>query len=142
MSNKLRISEVLTSAGKLLTKAEKVKYLQDNTSPALRDILRINFDDDIISLLPEGSPPYKVDEAPDDSSWSDLHREYKLFAYFFKGRYSSMKQSKRESMFVQLLEKLHPSEAALVCAAKDKSIKYKGITKIMIKDAFPNLLKL
>ena len=96
----------------------------------------------INKLLPEGSPPYKVDEAPDDSSWSDLHREYKMFAYFFKGPYSSMKQSKRESMFVQLLEKLHPSEAALVCAAKDKSIKYKGITKIMIKDAFPNLLKL
>ena len=143
MAHKLLISEILTNTAKLLTKAEKIDYLQKNISPPLTDLLRINFDDDIISLVPEGAPPYTPCPNPAGNNHSTLYREYRKFKYFFKGPTgSALKESKRESMFILLLESVHASDAELVIACKDKSMKYKGITKIMIKDAFPNLLKL
>jgi len=48
---------------------------------------------------------------------------------------------RREGMFLTLLESLNKDEAELVIAAKDKSLKYKGITKKFIQDTFPNLIK-
>jgi len=142
MGTKLLISEVLTNTAKLLTKAEKIAYLRANKSAPLTDLFRINFDDDVVSLLPEGAPPYTPCPNPAGNNFSSLHREYRQFRYFFKGPAgSALKDSKRESKFVQLLESLHASDAELLIACKDKSMKYKGITKIMIKDAFPNLIK-
>jgi hypothetical protein len=58
------ISEVLKECGKLKTKKERVAFLRKNNHPAIRDVLRVNFDDDIVSLLPEGEPPYQKDDAP------------------------------------------------------------------------------
>jgi hypothetical protein len=51
-----------------------------------------------------------------------------------------MKPLKREGLFLNLLETLNPEEADLLVAAKDKSMKYKGITKRLVNDAFPNLI--
>ena len=53
------ISEVLVTANKLKTKDDRVKYLQEQDCTALRDILRINFDDTIELSLPPGEPPFK-----------------------------------------------------------------------------------
>ena len=47
---------------------------------------------------------------------------------------------KRESMFVNLLESLHGDEAELVVSAKDKQLNYKGITKLLCKEVWPNLI--
>jgi len=70
-----------------------------------------------------------------------LNKAYTQFKYFFKGPVANeMKQIKRESLFLNLLETLHVEEAELLIAAKDKSMKYKGITKKLVKDAFPNLI--
>ena len=63
MAKKL-ISEVLTEASKITKKADRMEYLRKNSSPALRDVLRIAFDDDIISVLPSGAPTYNKDDAP------------------------------------------------------------------------------
>jgi len=41
------ISEVLKNANKLGTKGDRVKYLQEQDCTALKDILRINFDETI-----------------------------------------------------------------------------------------------
>ena len=61
---KLLISEVLQKAHSAKTKAEKIKILQDNVSQALKSILIINYDESIVSMLPEGAPPYNKNEAP------------------------------------------------------------------------------
>ena len=63
MARKL-ISEVLAEAGKIVKRDERIKFLQLNKSPGLTDILRINYDDSVISLLPTGAPSYKKDDAP------------------------------------------------------------------------------
>ena len=135
------VNEIFENVGKLKTKAEKVKYLQQNNLPAVRDVLRINFDNDIVSLLPEGKPPYKAENTPKGMSPSTLHRGFKRFKYFFKGPYSSMEQGKREKLFIGLLESIHESEAEMLCLVKDKKMKYKGLTAKVVQDAFPGLLK-
>ena len=140
MARKL-ISEVLTEAGKIVKRDERIKFLQLNKSPGLTDILRINYDDTIVSALPAGAPNYQQDDAPKDYQYTILNKSYTQFKYFFKGPIANeMKQIKRESLFLNLLETLHVEEAELLIAAKDKKMKYKGITKKLVKDAFPNLI--
>ncbi len=135
------ISEVFEEAAKLNTKKAKIQFLKQNDSAPLRDIIRINFDDDIVSLLPKGAPPYKKDDAPDGYNNSTLYSQFKMFKHFFKGPKSNINQVKRETLFVGVLEALHSSEAELLIQAKDKDLKYKGITKKLVIDAFPNLIR-
>ena len=141
MAKKL-ISEVLTEASKLSKKEERVAFLRNNRSPALFDILRIAFDDDVVTVLPSGAPTYRKDDAPAGYEYTSLHRAHRRFKYFFKGPIAnSVQPLRREGMFLSLLESLHGEEAELLIAAKDKSLKYKGITKKLVQDAFPNLIK-
>jgi hypothetical protein len=63
------------------------------------------------------------------------------FAYFFKGKYSDMNQIKREKLFSSVLEGVNPEDAEVLIAAKDKNLKYKGLTKKLVMDAFPNLIR-
>ena len=141
MAKKL-ISEVLTEASKLTKKADKVEHLRKNKTPALLDILRIAFDDDVVTVLPTGAPTYQQDDAPIGHEYLSLHRGHRRFKYFFKGPVANGTPAlRREGMFLTLLESLNKEEAELVIAAKDKSLKYKGITKKLIQDTFPNLIK-
>ena len=140
MAKKL-ISEVLSEASKITKKADRIEYLRKNNSPALRDVLRIAFDDDIVSLLPSGAPTYNKDDAPAGHEYLNLHRGHRRFKYFFKGPVANDTPAlRREGMFLSFIESLHGDEAELVIAAKDKSLKYKGITKKFVKDTFPNLI--
>ena len=63
------------------------------------------------------------------------------FAYFFKGKFTEMNQIKREKIFAEVLEGINPNDAEVLIAAKDKNLKYKGITKKLVMDAFPNLIR-
>ena len=134
---KLLISEVLQKAHSAKTKAEKIKILQDNVSQALKSILIINYDESIVSMLPEGAPPYNKNEAPAGTEHTRLEHEARILHHFFKGG-SDISGMKREQMFIQLLEGLHPDEAEVVIAAKDKTLgkKYK-VTKACVSEAFP-----
>jgi len=140
MARKL-ISEVLTEAGKIVKRDDRIKFLQLNKTPGLTDILRINYDDTVVSALPLGAPNYSKDDAPKGYEYTRLNKAYTQFKYFFKGPVANgMKPLKREGLFLNLLETLNPEEADLLVAAKDKSMKYKGITKRLVNDAFPNLI--
>jgi hypothetical protein len=140
MARKL-VSEVLESAGKIVKRDERIKFLQLNKSPGLTDLLRIQYDDSIVSLLPMGAPSYQQDDAPKGYEYTILNKAYTNFKYFFKGPVANdMKPLKREGLFLNLLESLNPDEAELLIAAKDKKMKCKGITKKLVNDAFPNLI--
>jgi len=140
MAKKL-ISDVLTEASKITKKADRVTYLQKNSSPALRDVLRIAFDDDVVSLLPTGAPSYEKDDAPAGHEFLNLHRGHRRFKYFFKGPVANDTPAlRREGMFLSFIESLNGVEAEMVIAAKDKKLKIKGITKALVKEAFPNLI--
>ena len=138
------IPEIFEKASSLKARKDKIAYIKEAAAlyPAFRDVLRINFDQDVVSLLPEGEPPYTKDDAPHGHEYQILHKGYRMFQYFFKGGKGSMLQPmKRETMFVNLLETLHAEEAELLVLAKDRKLKYKGITKKLIKDALPGLIQ-
>ena len=138
MAKKL-VPEVLELVRQAKTKQEKIEILQNNAHPALKDILRINFDGDVISLLPEGAPPYNKDDAPEGYSVSSLYKTHKQFKYFFKGPIGDQVQAvRREKLFIDALESMHPTESDLLIEVKDR--KLKGITKALVDEAFPGLV--
>lgn len=138
MAKKL-IPEVLELVQKAKTKQDKVEILRKNTHPALRDILRIQFDADVVSVLPEGAPPYRKDDAPEGHSPSSLFKVHKQFKYFFKGPFANeAKPTRRESIFISALESMHPTESDLLVEAKDR--KLKGLTASIVNEAFPGLV--
>ena len=135
------ISEVLKNVNKLGTKGDRVKYLQEQDCTALKDILRINFDETVSLSLPDGEPPFKKFDVSGEKLPKELRFEYPKFRNFVQAATPKLNQFKRETIFIDLLESVHPNDAVLFCEAKDKNIKLKYVTKAMIKTAFPNLIK-
>ena len=140
-STRLLLSEILRKVSNAKTKAEKVKILRDNNTTALRQILIINFDESIVSLMPEGEVPYTPNDAPVGTDHTRLESEYRGLFRFFRGGDPRLPRAKRESMFIQLLEGLSAEEAELLCVCKDGDLnkKYKRITKAVITEAFPQI---
>jgi Na+-transporting NADH:ubiquinone oxidoreductase subunit NqrF len=135
---KLLIPEVLELVSKAKTKKEKVEILQKHNHPALKDIIRVACDDDVVSLLPEGTPPYQKDDAPIGYSVSSLYKVHKQFKYFFKGPIGNqVKPVRRESLFINALESIHPIEAELLCLAKDKK---SDLDPKFYNEVFPGLI--
>ena len=65
------------------------------------------------------------------------HRKLHIFVKSVE--YKDLRPAKREELFLQFLEELDPEDADLLLAIKDRKMPYKGVTKALIKDAFPNL---
>ena len=136
---KLLISEVLQKVHSAKTKAQKVKILQDNNTNALRSILIANFDESVQSLLPEGSVPFEKNDAPVGTEHTVLEQEYRKLYLFFKGG-STIKQSQRENLFIQMLEGLSIEEAELLILVKDKALNKKyRVTRACVENAFPSI---
>ena len=140
-NSRLLISEVLRKVSNAKTKAEKVNLLRENNSQALRSLLIWNFDESVISMIPEGDVPYTPNDAPAGTDHTRLEQEARGLYRFVKGGQDSLKSLKRESMFVQLLEGLSAEEAELLCLIKDGNLnsKYKRITKAVVQEAFPQI---
>lgn len=131
-------SEIFEKVGKLKTKKQKVSYLQDQNTESLRMVIKSSFDPKIEWLLPDGPVPYVPNDAPEGTEHTDLAWEARKLYNFVKGGNGALSQNKREAMFVQLLEGLHPNEAEILVAAKDKSLHkmYKGLSANVVKEAF------
>ena len=137
---KLLISEVLQKVSNAKTKAKKIELLQQHNTDALRMILIWNFDESVISELPTGEVPYEKNEAPVGTEHTVLEKESRLLYNFVQGGNNGLQQSRRENMFIQMLEGLHKDEANVLCLVKDKQLgkKYK-ITKACVSEAFPQI---
>ena len=130
--------EFLFKVSKLKKTQEKVDALKANDSLPLRVILQGAFDPSVVWLLPEGEPPYKPNELVDQEHI--LIKEIEKLRYYIKGFYDNLNQAKRESMFVELLERVAPDDAKLLCAIKDKKMPFPGITLQHVKEGLPGLL--
>jgi|TARA_B100001540_G_C15579943_1_gene539066 hypothetical protein len=161
--------EVLHLASKQRSKAKKVQILKKYEHESLKTIFVWNFDTSIISALPEGEVPYtgyddqntysgtlstKIDEqirsmhetgsfsigASDRQGHTTIRREFKNFYHFVKGGNDAMNNIRRETMFINILEGLHPLEAEIVCLCKDKRLTEKyNITKDVVSQAYPEI---
>ena len=69
-----------------------------------------------------------------------IRKEYLRFYNFCKGGNDQLKSLRRETMFIQMLEGLHPLDAEILCLVKDKELetKYK-ITKEIVSEAYPDI---
>ena len=134
----LLISEILEKVSKVKTKKEKVTILQQYNHDALRMVIKASFDPKIEWQLPDGDVPYTRNDAPEGTEHTSLSYESRKLYHFIKGGDNRITQNKREAMFVQMLEGLHESEAAVLVAAKDKKLHqmYKGLSKNVVVEAF------
>lgn len=161
--------EVLDLVSRQRSKAKKVEVLKKYESLPLKSILIWNFDETIQSALPEGDVPYgdPEDQLKYDGSLSEkisaesrqmyedgsfslgtndpggrttITSQWKNFYHFVKGGNNGLSGMRRESMFINLLQSVHPLEAEILCLVKDKllSDKYK-LTQELVAEAYPDI---
>ena len=137
-SGKLLMHEVLTKVNNAKDKPKKIAVLKENDTPGLRRIIKGSFDPNITWDLPEGSPPFIANEAPEGTEHSLLENESRKFWHFVTGADVATSKTRKETMFVQILEALSKGEAELSIAMKDKELhkKYKGLSAAVVKEAF------
>ena len=134
------LNEILDYVESQKTKAKKVQALQEYRDDSLTAILIWQFDDSVQSAMPEGQVPYKPNEVPVGTDHTSLRREWKTLYHFIKGGNDGLNNLRRETMFVQMLEGLHPQEAEIICLVKDKRLtdKYK-VTFEHVQQAYPDI---
>jgi len=162
------VYEVFNAASKQRSKAKKVEVLKRYAHDSIMTVLIWNFDETAISVLPPGDVPYgtnrednsmtgtlsdKINDAvgkmaemgsnslgSQDQGKSTIRKEYSKFYNFVKGGNDSLSSLRRETMFINILEGLHPLEAEILVLVKDKRLseKYK-ITKEVVSEAYPQI---
>lgn len=133
------VHEVLEEVRKKKSKKDKVAILKENETWALKDVIRGSMDPTVKWHLPGGTPPYTA--AEEHNCPANLHRENVKFAYLVKGgKGETLPSFKRENIFIGMLEGVHPKDAELLVAMINKETP-KGLTKAVVEEAFPGLLK-
>jgi len=164
--------EILELASKQRSNAKKVEVLKKYRNDGLVTILIMNFDESVISILPEGDVPYAntdgqtslggnltdlidskaktqglktngyygTEEFVNETLKTSIRNEYQNFYLYVKGGNDTISQLRKETMFINMLQGLHPLEAELMCLVKDKKLtnKYK-ITLDVVKEAYPDI---
>ena len=143
-TNKLPVNpfifEILNLVDKQRSKAKKIEVLKEYETDALKAILIWNFDDTVISVLPEGEVPYERNDVPVGTDHTSLRREWKNLYHFVKGGNDSLSKTRRETMFIQILEGLHPQEADLLTLVKDKKLQSViNVTRAIVEEAYPDI---
>ena len=134
------MNEILELVSEQKTDAKKVAILKEYECDALKSLFIWNFDDSIISLLPEGNVPYKPNENPLGTDHSSLRREQRNLYMFVKGGNDALSTIRRETIFIQMLEGLHPKEADIVIAVKDKALEdMYDVSFEVVEEAYPDI---
>ena len=163
------VFEVLDLASRQRSKAKKIEVLKKYEEYHMKVLFIWNFDESVISVLPPGEVPYsgydeqntysggvsaKISEevrsmhakgnfslgVSDGQGHTTIRREWKHFYRFLRGGDDRLNNLRRESMFINILEGLHPLEAEIVILCKDKRLSevYK-ITQDVVAQAYPDI---
>ena len=160
------VFEILELASKQRSNAKKIEVLKTYEHDSLKSVLIWNFDETVISLLPEGDVPYgdvkdqnvysgtlsenlsKEASGGESATVQDLQgrgrtslrKEYQNLYHYVRGGNDTLSTIRREMMFINLLQGLHPKESEVLILTKDKKLtdKYK-ITFENIKESFPDI---
>lgn len=136
---RLGIFQILEKASELKTNQERIDFLRAQNSNALLQILKYAYDPKIVWDLPTGAPPYKP--CPYPAQELRLMSEIRRLYLFIKGGNPNLTKIRREALYIEMLESVHPKDAELLNSIKDKKIPYKGITLKLVKEAFPGLIE-
>lgn len=118
----------------------KVACLQQlGNNYAVRTILQGCFHPAVQFNIPNGAPPYSQQDGTQVET--RLHYFAKKLDYFVVGSQRVVKNdTKRQLMFIEMLESVHPKDAEILINMKDKKPPVKGITENLVRKAFPDLL--
>jgi hypothetical protein len=125
------------------TKKDRIARLHKNSGPELKQILGYTYDPGVKWLLPKGPPPYKpVSSAADIQGQfkAELRRLY-LFVEGDTETQRNLKPIRREQLFIELLEAIHPNDALLLVAMSERKLPFKNLTREIVSQAFPNMSK-
>lgn len=139
MNRQLGIGEILDLLKAAKNKQERVQILQTHSSDPLKKFLYLALNPDCQMDLPEGTPPFKPLTKPDGFGDTTIAASIRSWYVFFSKSAPQVTQSKRETMFINLLETLDQREANYLIAAKDKKLSV-GVTRKLIDEVFPNLI--
>ena len=143
---KLSIPEILDQVVAAPDKTEKIAVLKKYNNTTLQQILRLNFDPNVVMDLPPGAAPYKAErDIPVELTQSNLYNEARRLYLFEKGhpkRPPGLKKLQQENIWIQILEGCHHTDADMMNLVKDKKLgsAYKGLTEALVREAFPGLL--
>lgn len=134
------VFEVLEMVKKAKTKAVKIEILRKNESWALKDVLKGTLDPNVKWLFPKGKVPYTP--CQEHNAPTNLLREHKNFKYFVEGSPASRNLStlKRETMFIGILEGIHPKDSEYLVDMINKKPFGSGLTPKLVNEAFPGLI--
>ena len=160
------VYEILELASKQRSGERKIEVLETYRHESLTSILIWNFDETVVSLLPEGEVPYGETNAQttfagslsenlakearggesatgqdlDGRNKTSLRQEWPNLYHYVQGGNASLTKVRREMMFINLLQGLHPREAEVLVLTKDKKLtdKYK-INIGHVKEAYPDI---
>ena len=139
MNLKKSISEIINDAAKTKDVADKVTTLQAGDAPALRTILRLIYDKEIKFLIPDSVPPYKENSAIENVE-TMLYREARRLRIFIEGGgYENLNQTKREGLFIGILEDIDPLDSELIVNHMITHKAVKGLSRKTVEQAFPDL---
>ena len=132
------VHEIFTKVNNAKDKPKKIEVLRQYDQPYLRQLLKAAFYSKIEWDLPEGTPPFIANEAPVGTEHTLLKTEARRLFNFIKGGNNTLSKTRKETLFIQMLEGLHASEAKVLIDVKNKSLNktYKGLTSDMVKEAF------
>ena len=140
-NRRVELFQIVESIQEAKNKAERVKMIRhySKQSSSFNDYLRCVFDDRIQFLLPEGAPPYTPSsEGAQPSTWAKQNTK---LAYFITGGAGEdMLPVKRETIFIGVLESVHPADALLLTDMISKKCPYPAIKKALIEEAVPGLV--
>ena len=133
---RLSISEIVNKACTLTTDQEKIEWLKSKNNSALRIVLKYMYDTDGVKfMIPDTPPPWKKNGYVGVEGM--LYNEARRLKIFIKGGgYDQLNQTKREHLFISLLEDIDNNDAELLC----KMIKQQplaGLPKSVVVSAFP-----
>ena len=142
-------SEIFSIANGLSSDEERINYLRQNGTKAVKELLKYNFSD-VKFLLPEGRPDLKEDEFTPQRGFFEgvddgatLNYEMRKMYLFYEGGHPTLTSVKRETLWIELINSLHPSEADDLWHMKDKQLhkKYEKITHLIAYNSFPEGLQ-
>jgi hypothetical protein len=136
---KLGISEILKKTSEIKSTTDKVVFLRQNDNNALKQLVKYALDPNIVWDLPATDPPYKP--CPYPGQELRLMSEVRRLYLFIRGGNPNLTKIKRETLYIELLESVHPEDATLLNSCKNKKLPYKGLTAKLFNEAFPGLIE-
>ena len=141
MAIRRSISEIVNHVSTIKSKEDKIAWLRENDSAPLQVVLKNIYDKGVEFLVPDSAPPWNKNEFEDEAK-SLLYREARRLNIFIKGGgYDNLNQIKRESLFISLLEDVDNNDAELLANHMICQKPVKCLTKAVLIEAFPNLIK-